>query len=334
MKRESARFRTVLVPLDGSPLAEQAVPLAARIAEGTGAKLRLAKVHTIPPAPLDLATARMFVSLELAVRRSERAYLRAIQARLRAGGTRLSSAVMLSGKPGPALAEYVREMGIDLVVMGTHGRGGLRRAWVGSVADYLVRHLQAPVLLVRPDDEGAPRPELFGAGRVVLVPLDGSSLAEQAMAPAAALARIGDAELMLLQVVPPVLDVADPTMALSLTYDDALTAQWRQQAEDYLSDLAERLRADGIRASGVAVVGHHAADTILELASREQVALIALSTRGRGGLQRALLGSVADKLVRGAEVPVLVCPPAPRAPKERGRAAGKGRTKASGRSGR
>jgi len=128
-------FRTILVPLDGSPLAEQALPLARRLAERAGSKLRLALVHQIPAAPLDPGAAKLFTSIELSTRKSERSYLRSLQAKLRQEGVRLASAVTLSGPVGPALAQYVQELGIDLVVMATHGRGGVRRAWLGSVAD-------------------------------------------------------------------------------------------------------------------------------------------------------------------------------------------------------
>jgi nucleotide-binding universal stress UspA family protein len=133
MVRDPSPLRSILVPLDGSPLAEQALPLAASIAQRGGGKLRLILVHELPPAPLDPSAARMFTSIELATRKSERTYLRGIQARLREGGTRLSSAVTLTGAPSSALAQHVRELGIDLVVMATHGRGGIRRAWLGSV---------------------------------------------------------------------------------------------------------------------------------------------------------------------------------------------------------
>jgi nucleotide-binding universal stress UspA family protein len=304
-------FRTILVPLDRSSLAEQALPLAARIAQATGAKVRLALVHAIPAAPLDPAYARVFTALELANRRAERSYLRGVQTDLREGGTRRSSAVTLTGKAGPALLEHVEELGIDLVVMATHGRGGLRRAWLGSVADYLMRRLEVPLLLVRPV-EGASPPDRPEDGRVILVGLDGSALAEQVLEPAGELARSLGLELLLLQVVSPVPDPADPTLGLSSPVDQELTNQWRRQAQDYLADMAERLRARGLRASGVAIVGNRAADALLEAASPERVAMIAVATHGHGGLVRTVLGSVADKLVRAADVPVLVYRPTAR----------------------
>jgi nucleotide-binding universal stress UspA family protein len=334
MARDPSSFRSILVPLDGSTFAEQAVPLASRIAQRVGGKLRLTLVHGLPSAPIDLPAAKLFTSIELATRRSERSYLRAIQARLRDGGTRLASAVTLTGKAGPALAQYVREMGIDLVVMSTHGRGGIRRAWLGSVADYLIRTLEIPVLLVRPG-ESAPGPAGPAASGQILVPLDGSPLAEEALHPAVALARAWNAELALLQVVRPILLSANPTLPLPSpsAFDEDLTTMRRTQAQDYIDDIVEELHEQGIRATGAASLGWYAADSILQAARPERVAAIVIATHGRGGLRRLALGSVADKLVRGADVPVLVYRPAGRAAaKKRAprRAGSRGRRAAQG----
>jgi nucleotide-binding universal stress UspA family protein len=308
MPRDPSPFQSILVPLDGSPLAEQAIPLASRIAQPAGSKLRLALVHQLPAAPLDAASARMFTSIELATRKSERSYLRAIQARLRESGIRLSAATTLTGgSPGPTLAEYARDAGVDLVVMATHGRGGLRRAWVGSVADHLVRSLEIPVLLVRPTEGQAPA-GAAGAGSI-LVPLDGSPLAEQALDAAMALARLWDREVMLLYVVAPVVMSIDGAVPMPSAYDEELTAMARAQGQDYLDDVVERIRAQGLRATGVAVIGWSTVGTILDAAPVGRVAAIVLATHGRGGLRRVALGSVADKLVRAAEVPVLVYRP-------------------------
>ena len=315
MAPQISPFRSILVPLDGSPLAEEAVPLASRLAQGAGSKLRLVLVHQLPPPPLDPAAAKLFTSIELATRKAERGYLRAIQARLREGGARLSSAVTLTGTPGPALAQYVRELGVDLVVMATHGRGGLRRAWLGSVADHLIRNLEIPVLLVRPR-EGEAAPAWATGASQILVPLDGSPLAEEALQAASALARIWDMELVLLQVVSPVVLAQDPALPLPSVYDVELTAMCRTQAQEYLDDLVERLHGEGVRATGVAVAGWSAVDSILEVARPERVALVVLATHGRGGLRRLALGSVADKLVRAADVPVMVYRPGGRARKK------------------
>jgi nucleotide-binding universal stress UspA family protein len=301
-------FGSILVPLDGSPLAEQALPMATRIAGAVGGKLRLALVHRLPPAPLDPAAAKLFVSVDLATRKSERGYLRSVQTRLRAEGARLSSAATMTGAPGPSLAMHVREIGIDLVVMASHGRGGLRRAWLGSVADYLVRHLEVPVLLVRPSEPAvAPRQPV--EGQRILVPLDGSGLAEEALGPAGELARAWGAELSLIQVVSPASTLVDGTMPLPSTYDTDLSESWRAMAQTYVDEQVARLRGSGLRATGAAVVGSHTVDTLLEITRSQSAGLIAIATHGRGGLKRLALGSVADKLVRAADVPVLVYRP-------------------------
>jgi nucleotide-binding universal stress UspA family protein len=298
-------FRTILVPLDGSPLAEQALPLAGRIAETAGSKVRLALVHETPAPPLDPVAARLFMSAYASSTKVERSYLRSIQARMRQDGVRLASAVTLRGPVAPTIEQYVRELGIDLVVMATHGRGGVRRAWLGSVADHLVRHLEIPVLLVRPGEDGAAIRSEPGAYQI-LVPVDGSPLAEEAIAPAVDLARLWGLEVKLLQVVHPVLFWGDELLGWPAPQDQALTEQARSQAEGYVRDLAERLRRDGIRATGAAIIGGSAADTILQVANPERVAAIAIATHGRGGLRRLVLGSVADKLIRATAIPVLV----------------------------
>lgn len=297
-------FRTILVPLDGSPLAEQAVPLARRIAEPAGSKLRLALVHETPAPPFDPAAAKLFMSAYVSSTKAERSYLRSLQAKVRQEGVRLASAVTLKGAVGPTLVRYVRELGIDLVVMATHGRGGVRRAWLGSVADYLIRNIQVPVFLVRPDEGAAPA-HVAGANQI-LVPLDGSPLAEEVLGPATDLARLWGAELTLLRVVHPVVYFGDEMLGWPAPYDRQLTAQQRTEAEDYVRDIAERLRGEGVRAAGVAVIGWGAADSILQAARPDHVAAIAIASHGRGGLERLALGSVADKLIRGADVPVLV----------------------------
>jgi nucleotide-binding universal stress UspA family protein len=302
MANTPSTYRSILVPLDGSQLAAEALPLAARIARSSGAKLRLALVHQHPSIPVDLAAGKTMTNIDLAARKAERAYLRGIQARLREQGTRVASAVTLTGAVCPALVTYVRELGIDLVVMATHGRGGLRRAWLGSVADYLVHNLEVPILLVRPVSAhraGMPPTE-------VLVPLDGSPLAEAALGPAVELARAWDAGVSLLQIVGPVLLSTDLALPAPSAYDSDLTNMARDAAQDYLNDVVERLRGAGVRATGAAVIGWNAADAILEAARPERVVMLAVATHGRGGLQRLMLGSVADKLIRGADVPVLV----------------------------
>lgn len=293
-------IRSMLLPLDGSAFAEQALPWAALIARKAHARLRLALVHQAPaPLPADRRSRQLYTRVELALRKSERDYLRGVAARMREEGKLQLATAVLEAPPAPAIAAYVREIGVDLVVMTTHGRGGLERAWLGSVADHLVRTLETPILLIRPT-EGAVSPPAAGD---LLVPLDGSPRAEAALAPAMTVAGLLGASVTLLQAVAPA--VPD---ALTRA-DDELSAIRRQEAKDYLNGVAERVRAGGIAAKPVAVLAPNPVEAIRAAARAAEVGMIALATHGRGGLRRMVLGSVADKLVRTSELPVLVTRP-------------------------
>ena len=164
-------FRSLLVPLDGSRFAEQALPLAMAIAGATGAKLRLVLVHQSPSPPADAVTVRLATSIELMTQKAEREYLRRIAGTMRSGEARRVTGVTLAGPVVPTLLKYIDEIGVDLVVMTTHGRSGIQRAWLGSVADQLARSLEIPLVLVRAEE---------GEGRTaalpveILVALDGS----------------------------------------------------------------------------------------------------------------------------------------------------------------
>jgi nucleotide-binding universal stress UspA family protein len=303
------RLRSVLVPLDGSPFAEQALPWALAIARAARARLRLALVHQVPyPPPLDEASSRLYVRIEVALRKSQGEYLRRVAERIRRGHPVQISRAMLQGTPAAALGEYVRDVGVDLVVMTTHALGGIRRAWLGSVADRLVRSLEIPMLVIRPSEDGAGMAEIPGVAEI-LVALDGSRRAEAILPSAAALARLFGAKLNLVQVVHPVTMMTDPPTAFPTELDEELTRLRRREAQDYLDGVAEQLTRQGVPASGAAVLGGSAFDTIRDAARAPGTGMVALATHGRGGLRRLVLGSVADKLVRGGELPVLVTRP-------------------------
>ena len=311
MVSASGTFRSIVVPLDGSAFAEGAVPVAAGIAQVGRAAVRLVLVHRLPPPPRDKTSRKAYTAVELAVRRSERDYLRSVAARLREStGTRVTT-VMLDGAVASALAAYVDQADADLVVMTTHGRGALERALVGSVADRLVRSLNVPMLLVPPSTarEGA---GVSWRAKELVAGLDGSREGETAVTTAAALARLLKVPITLVQVIVPLVATTDPPLPFPTGLDEELTEARRQEALDYVKDVAERLRGDGVTATGVAVVGATPAGTLVELGKRERGTILAVGTRGLGGVKRLMLGSVADKLVRGATVPVLVAPPARR----------------------
>jgi len=163
-----------------------------------------------------------------------------------------------------------------------------------------------PVVVLRPKADGTfPAFEM----REILVPLDGSALAETTIGPAAMLAKLWDAEMSLVQMVYPVLFASDPVLPFAGGYDEEITGRKREAADDYVRDLSGALRTRGIRASGTGFVGPRSpAQSLIDLANPARVSLVTMATHGRGGLRRLVLGSVTDKVVRGAQVPILVIP--------------------------
>jgi nucleotide-binding universal stress UspA family protein len=177
---------------------------------------------------------------------------------------------------------------------------------MGSVADTLVRRLPMPILLARPHAEAL---DLLDAVHErpfahVVIPLDGSALAEEAIAPALALGQLMKAEYTLLATIEvPVLSYAPAAQVAGL--DDQVLEQWRAAALARLERVAGRMRARGVVVHTHVTYGPPAV-TIIEYAHEHAADLIALTTHGRGGARRLLLGSVADKVVRGAGVAVLI----------------------------
>jgi nucleotide-binding universal stress UspA family protein len=300
-------YRSLLVPLDGSTFAEHALPLALGIARRAGATLRVARVH-VPFTSMYADSMSPFAyEAEAAVMGQERAYLDGVVKRLAAVWPAPVQSALLEG---PAVAEvlngHATRNGVDLIVMTTHGRGPLTRFWLGSVADKLVRRAAVPLLLVRPH-EGVPDLAQEPVLRHVLIPLDGSELAEQVLEPAMTLGTLMQADYSLLRVYGPLIETQlDPFSYGAVGGFEPPPDELKAAAQTYLEQVAERLRAKGLHVRTHAVFGQRAAVAILQEAQALGVDLIALESHGRGGLDRLLLGSVADKVVRGATLAVLV----------------------------
>lgn len=299
-------IETILVPLDGSTFSEYALPIARGFARRYGARLRLALVHVPITSTLIDGVPQASVDIDGRAREHEQRYLDTLAERLRTEDGVDAEAVLLDGPIVGTLESHVRSVGADLIVMSTHGRGGLSRAWLGSIADGLARRAPVPVLLVRPDTETGPSPEPAGAFRNILVPLDGSPFAEEALDLAVEIAERDGAACTLVRVVVPIPTVTVPLIdpALSLEYDD-IDAR-RTAAEEYLERVAEGLREDGIDVATVVEVHSQPATAILEVAERVDADLVALSIHGRTGVPRMVFGSVSDKVVRGGTTPVLL----------------------------
>jgi nucleotide-binding universal stress UspA family protein len=211
-----------------------------------------------------------------------------------------ATTAVVGGLVVDGILERARDHKADLIVITTHGRGPVSRFFLGSVADELIRRTQVPVLVVRPSPmppDLIPEP----AFENVLIPLDGSPRAEGVLDLALDLARLMEARCHLLRVVEAGPDAAARAGA-------ALQTQ-QEEAGAYLEQVAGRVRAQGLAVQTQVVVAPRAAEAILAAPQATSDSLIALATHGRGGVRRLLLGSVADKVIRGTSGPVLVYRP-------------------------
>jgi len=298
--------RKILVPLDGSNFSELALPLALSLVERADGELHLVTVASTAPAVSFDGDDDGYVDGWFEEERGRaRTYLEEVQGRIvEAGGSVPIHARVLSGRPVPVLDEHVREEGMDLVVMTTHGRAPVERFWLGSVADGLVRHAPSPVLLWRTENgavELADRP----AFQRIVVPLDGSALSEAMLPEAAALARLFGARIFLLSVLSPPFPLASPYLPHEAEEEQKRLTRM-QSLERYLEGKVTDLRKREVDAEVKVAADRDPAEAILDHAATVGADLVAMSTRGRGGVARMVVGSVADKVIRGATVPVLV----------------------------
>ena len=299
-------MKTILVPLDGSALAGSTLPYVVALAKATEAKLLLYRAvvaHSFFKD--DLADAQLAVIAEA------EEYLDAACGKVRAEGIDAGVRVQY-GAAARCILEEATLNQPDMIVMSTHGRGGLGRWVYGSVTDQVLREADVPILIV---------PPAAAAGWTrtddtrVLVSLDGSELAEAALEPAASLAVALGAGLLLLRVVEPKVygDVYAPSYS---SVPEINTEAELVTAQVYLDTVAARLRAQsaanhggGIAISTRVETGQPAA-TIARVAHETSTLAIALATHGRGGVARLVMGSVATGLLQRADVPVLLVRPA------------------------
>ena len=286
----------ILVPLDGSPLAQEALPLGLALGRRHGRAVELLHVHGSSPMPASAPHVDPPLRSRAAGRNA--ALAERTQRGSRAGARAGVTATSLDGAVVRTLEDCVARRPPSIVVMATHGRGGVSRAWLGSVADRLIKHVNVPVLLVRPE---ARRAATAGdaAFRRVLAPLDGSKLAEQVLEPALALGAAGDAEYTLITVVePPQLSIPSAMMAVAVseTVSDAetlaqITALRQAVAEQYLGHVGAQLRRRGVAVHTHVAVHPQPAQGILEYAATRGADLIAVATHGLGGLARLLVAA-------------------------------------------
>lgn len=305
-------FRTVVVPLDGSPLAEHAIATATMLAERADAELVLVRAHQV--ILHDLGDQ---VPLDQAMREEAQDYLDRTAKGIHSEIGLTARTAVLDGPPGQTICDFVRAEKQPLLVMSTHGRTGFSRAWMGSVADAVVHSASVPVLLLRPEEAPDGLLEPLGVFHRMLLPVDGSGYSEQVVPYAMALAELTAAQVLLLEVVKPVYTPAfAPAMEYAVAYAppeeyaaDA-TASLVERAADYVSALAVKLRRQYATLDIQTEVRTDAAPAraILETAREQGTDLVAMTTHGRG-MRRMMIGSVADKILRGGPRAMLVVRP-------------------------
>jgi nucleotide-binding universal stress UspA family protein len=299
-------LRTILIPLDGTGFGETALPLAAAIAKAASGSIHLALAHrsATPVVPM-MEPAPLPMGLDDEMRGREQAYLDGRVEALSGKGSPAATGALLDGPAGAAVVAEGSRIGADLIVMAAHGRGALGRLWLGSVTDYVIRHAEVPVLVVRPAEGGSPAPEPPPMRRF-LVPLDLSPDSEQVLETVAELAVLFQSSVTLLHVVEPFFDLVDPAAPYPLAVDQRLTQGRLEEANRRLARASEMLRDAGTVVETQIVESASAAGGILEALERNDADVVAMTTHGAGGLRRMLLGSVADKVIRGSRKPTLV----------------------------
>jgi nucleotide-binding universal stress UspA family protein len=308
-------IRSILVPLDGSAFAEQALPWAIALALRFHSTLHLVTVHHPPPPYLPEEDPYGTVAdADQQGREEETAYLDQRLFAIAESSDLTVGIALPEGDPATEIARYVARDGIDLLVMTTHGRRGLARLelgslasrlGLGSVASRLLHRLEGSVLLLRPDDERASAPA--AVFEHVLVALDGSRRSEEALTLARELVTGGGGGTLDLLMVAesPVLFAPPPPPHLGA--QGSLNLQRRMlQGHRYLRRLAAADGAAGRNVGTHVAVADDPAREIVSFAETHEVDLIVLGSRGRGGLGRWTRGSVADKVGRLSRVPVLI----------------------------
>lgn len=298
-------MHAILLPLDGSALAESARPLATSLAARTGAILILAAVYDPRGAVLGVLGGMGERRWDMEAKATLRGALAAAQARVAQQAPTLATEVaVLDGVPADALAAYAATTGVDLIVLTTHGLGGVSRLWLGSVTDALVRQTRIPVLVVHASARGANTPNGADAIHRVLVPLDANVESEAVLQTAITVAGTVGVRYTLLRVAAP-LHPALESYAFDAEIERDIIAQ-QARAQRALDEIAVRLRERGVDVTTAVRLDNQPARAILAFATESEADLIAIATHGLGRLSRFLLGSVADKVLRGATMPVLV----------------------------
>lgn len=294
--------RSVMVPLDGSPFSEHALPLALEIARRSQARLLVVHVASwlSMAHSVDLY---MHGDFYAQFRRQQQEYLDSVVRRLEEVSSVAVTPMLLEEEGVVRSLCGMAESGADLVVMATHGRGPFTRFWCGSVADTLIRQLSIPVIVLRGSKE-SPDLSRRPAVRRVLVPFDGSRLSKRLLEHLIAWKDLSDVEYTLVHVLDPRTGSGPASLDWAA---EVVSPPGKLPAEvTHFRRAVEKLVKRGFPVNALVVFDEDPAKAILRSAREQSVDLIALSTSGRAGLSRLFRKSEADRVIRRASVPVMV----------------------------
>lgn len=294
-------YKRLLVPLDGSQLAETVIPAVEAIALKASATVTL--MHVLEEhAPTTIHGEKHLLDASDAAE-----YVESVAARLRAKGVKVECHVHEApeGDIARSIVEHAEEFAPDLVILCAHGPGGLRGFVSGRVGQQVLQQGTRPILLLQPGPHGeAPAFDL----RTVLVPLDGAAEHEGALAAAEPVAKLFAATLHLLYVVPTVSTLADERARSGVLLPTAMRAildMTQQRGAEYLDEVATECRADGVTVSAEVLRGS-TVDALLKRANKLGVDLIVMASHGRAGLSAFLTGSVAPRIMAKVRSPLLL----------------------------
>jgi nucleotide-binding universal stress UspA family protein len=297
-------FKHILVPLDGSRMAESAVPAAAYLAARLHARVTL--IHVVEKN----APSTVHGQAHLGDAQEAAAYLDEIARQGLPPGVRVDCHVHTAAVEDVArsIVDHGAELGHDLVIMCSHGRGRALHLFLGSIAQEVIAGDSRPVLIAHPDERGEPRP--FNC-RNILIPLDGDPEHAQALPVSKELALACEASLHLAMVIPRFMNLSGSMAVPGSRMLPATTSRMLdmalQDAEAYSAGLVKGLQGQGFSVSGHVLRGDPA-KIIVEAADRAAIDLIALATHGKTGMEAFWAGSVTNKICSQSKVPLLLVP--------------------------
>ena len=294
-------FQKVLVPLDGSNEAEGILPYVSHIASGLDISVALLSV--MDHGGLDIAGEPSYSKLFERAEFEARNRLHNAAHQLETGNVRTEE-VVVTGRAEDEVTAVADRLGCNLIAITTHGRSAPRRGILGSVTDKVIHTAAVPVLTITPDRARAYRRQDMMATQIV-VPLDGSNLSESVLPYVRHLAGKLSWQVVLVRVVRPLhfLWAGDYPMEASEEHETL-----ESRAEEYLENVAERLRGDRLDIRRQVLVGHPTT-IILDMLREMPNVITVLASHARSGLRRWFIGTLAETLIRDSGDPVLMTPP-------------------------